>query len=252
MRRGERCGPALLSAALLLASCSEGVRTGSHRQLVVFAASSLTQAFTELGVLFEKDLADTAVRFQFAGSSQLVRDLANGAPADVLATADEETMDRAVEGGDVLAATTAFARNRLAIAVEPRNPKSIRGLSDLARRDVTIVLCAPVVPCGKAAKSALSKAGVAVVPRSYEENVKAVVAKVGLGEADAGIVFATDVLVPGSRVDGVAIADEDNIVTTCLAGAVTGSSQPTMAAEFVAFLGSGAAQAVLARYGFLP
>ena len=182
----------LVALAVLAAACGSASDTtaGQPRELNVFAASSLTDAFTQLGSDFTAAHPDVKVSFNFAGSNDLVTQLQQGAPADVLATADTSNMDAA---GDLVGTPQAFAGNKLMIAVEPGNPQHITGLADLARKDLKVVLAAPEVPAGKYAQEALGKAGVTVKPVSLEVSVKGVVTKISLGEADAGIVYVTDV-----------------------------------------------------------
>ena len=155
----------------------------------MFAASSLKDSFTTIGTQFEAAHPGVKVTFNFAGSGDLATQIGQGAPADVFASADESTMAKAV--GNSGAVAQRFASNQLAIIVAANNPKKIAGLADLARSDVALVIGAPEVPIGKYSAKALTKAGVTVAPKSLEQNVKAIVAKVTLGEADAGIVYVT-------------------------------------------------------------
>lgn len=218
--------------------------------VTVLAASSLTAAFTELGGAFEKLHEGARVTFSFAASSALAEQVVQGAPADALATADMKTMARVVEAGKA-GAPTVIARNRLAIAVEPGNPRAVHGLADLSRVD--FVLCSPSVPCGSLGQAALDKAGVRATPRSLEENVKAVVAKVGLGEVDAGIVYLTDVRASDGKVDGVDIdiASDPALEAIYPMAVTTGSTEGRTAKAFVDFVLGDAGRAVLARHGFL-
>jgi molybdate transport system substrate-binding protein len=187
--------------ALLVAACGgddgesgsdDGESGSDDRALTVFAASSLTDAFEDLRDRFEADHPGAAVKLQFGASSALARQLADGAEADVVATADERTMD-AIEAADDADGAVRFALNRLVLAVERGNPKEIRGVADLGRDDVVFVACAVEVPCGALAVQALDRVHVTRDPASLEENVRAVLAKVTLGEADAGLVYLTDV-----------------------------------------------------------
>ena len=142
---------------------------------------------------FEDEQPTSTVEFSFAASSELAVQIQEGAPADVFASADETNMEKVVDSGDVTAEPAIFARNRLAIAVEQGNPEDIEGLDDLADPDLVVVLCASEVPCGRFADEALANAGVSVTPASRAENVKAALTPVELGEADAAIVYVTDV-----------------------------------------------------------
>jgi molybdate transport system substrate-binding protein len=221
----------LAAVALLAAAC-----TSADAGVTVLAAASLTEAFTELG----------GATFSFAGSPQLVAQVEAGAPVDVIATADPEAMARLVRAGLVDVPQT-FARNRLAIAVEPGNPERITGLADLARPGLKVVLADPAVPAGRYARQALDRAGTAVRPVSLELDVKAVAAKVAAGEADAGIVYATDV--GGSaRVD---IPDAANVIATYPVAVVRATGDRAGAEAFVLRLLGHAGRAALAKHGFV-
>lgn len=234
---------ALASIVVVVAACAP---TGSSEgTITVLAAASLTEPFTEIGRRFD------GVVFSFDGSATLVQQVNNGAPADVLATADETTMQAAVDAGTV-GAPAAFVRNRLAIVVAPGNPRLVRSLADLARPDLVVVLCAPAVPCGRSGQHALSRAGVAARPASLEPNVKGVVAKVALGEADAGIVYATDARAAADRATTVPIPADQNVVATYPIAIVRGSDRAARAEAFVAYVRSADGRAVLAAAGFEP
>ena len=236
----------LLVVVLVLAACGGG---GDDRvTITVLAASSLSEAMTELGAAFERT-GDADVTFSFGGSSALVEQVNQGVHADVLATADRSNMERVDDAG----AVTEVARNRLAIVVEPGNPKRITGLADLGRDDVVLVLCAPEVPCGRFGALALEKAGVTVEASSLEENVKGVVSKVTLGEADAGIAYATDVEAAGDDADGVDIdiADDPELEAVYPMAVLAQSEHPDDAAAFVAFVAGPEGQRILAAHGFL-
>ena len=189
---------ALLVAAAFGAGCGH-VAGPAPAPVTVLAAASLTEAFQGLG-------AGSRVVYSFAGSQQLVAQVKAGAPADVVATADPEAMARLV-GDDLVEPPREFAANRLAIAVQPGNPRQIRGLADLGKTGHKVVLADPAVPAGRYARQALDRAGVAVRTVSLELDVKAVAQRVASGEADAGIVYATDVT--GSA--RVAIPEEANV-----------------------------------------
>jgi molybdate transport system substrate-binding protein len=220
----------------------------------VFAASSLTEAFGALGHMFESAHPGVDVRFDFAASSALARQIAEGAPADVFVSADEPNMAKVVDGGDVDGSPVVIARNRLSIAVEKGNPKRITSLRDLARPGTVVVLCAPEVPCGHYAAAALAKAGVKVTPASLEENVKAVVTKIALGEADAGIVYVTDVEASSKDVDGIAIdiAGASELQAVYPAGVIRQRGDRSLARAWIGFLRSAEAQRTLTRFGLLP
>jgi molybdate transport system substrate-binding protein len=226
----------LLTLALVALAAPVAAEEGAPQ---VFAAASLAEAFRALG---------RPAEFQLAASSTLVVQIEQGAPADVVATADEPTMQRLV-AGQLALEPRLFARNSLEIAVEAGNPKGIQGLADLARPDLLVVLAAPEVPAGRYAREALAAAGVQVKPRSLEENVKAVLTKVLLGEADAGIVYRTDVLAAGPKVTGVAIPASAPQATYWIA-VLRGARRPEAARAFAAHVLSPEGRAVFARFGF--
>ena len=180
--------------------------SGLSGTITVFAASSLNAVFTTIGADFEKSHPGTMVRFSFAGSSSLAAQIQEGALGDVFASADQPNMQKLVQAGLTAESPMVFARNDLEIVVGKGNPKHIASLADLARSGLVVVLCAPAVPCGHYAAQALQKAGVSVKPASQEADVKSVLSKVALGEADAGIVYVTDLKAAGQSVEGVAIA----------------------------------------------
>jgi molybdate transport system substrate-binding protein len=223
--------------------------TGALR---VFAAASLTDAFTTLAKTFEADHPGVNVELNFAASSALAQQIDQGAPADVFASADEASMAKVTAAGDAADPTT-FARNRLAILVEKGNPKKIGGLADTARSGVVLVLCAPQVPCGRYAAAAYAKAGVTPRPASLEDNVKGVVAKVTLGEADAGIVYATDAKAAGTNAATVAVdnADTPDLEAVYPIAVTTHVANRPAARAWVDFLLSPAGQHTLATSGFL-
>jgi molybdate transport system substrate-binding protein len=189
------------------------------------------------------------VKFSFGGSSTLVAQIQQGAIGDVFASADQPNMQKAVDAGLVAGSPSIFAHNQLEIVVAAGNPKHLAGLSDLARSGLVVVLCAPVVPCGRYAAQALQKAGVAVKPASQETDVKAVVSKVALGEADAGIVYVTDIQAAGAKVQGVEIPAGQNVVADYPVAILKDSQNAPLAKAFVSYL-LGAGQQSLARYGF--
>jgi molybdate transport system substrate-binding protein len=245
---------AVAAAALVLAACggndsggSSG--SGSANEIKVFAAASLTAAFNELGQQYTSSNGGTKVTFNFAGSQALATQVQQGAPADVFASADTTNMDKVK---DLVDAPQNFASNLLQIVVEKGNPKGIKGLEDLATPDLKVVLAAPDVPAGKYAQQVLGKANVTVKPVSQEDNVKAVVNKVALGEADAGIVYVTDVTAGGGNVEGVDIARELNVTATYPIATVNASKAQDKAQAFMDLVLSDQGQQVLKRHGFLP
>jgi len=256
LRSSIRLTAVLAVAALALAACGGGddVSGGSSggasaSGIKVFAAASLTAAFTKLGEQYTSANGGTKVTFNFAGSQALATQIQQAAPADVFASADIANMDKV----KVLVNTPQnFASNLLAIVVEKGNPKDVKGLEDLANPDLKVVLAAEEVPAGKYAKQVLDKAGVSVAPVSREDNVKAVVTKVSLGEADAGIVYVTDVTAGGDKVEGVDIPEGQNVTATYPIATVKASKAQDKAQAFMDLVLSAEGQQVLKEYGFLP
>jgi molybdate transport system substrate-binding protein len=217
--------------------------------LTVFAAASLTEAFRDAEPPLQRRHPGVSARYSFAGSQQLVTNLLAGAPADVIATADMASMKQLTDAGLVDTPRT-FASNRLEMAVAPSNPKGVHTLADLARPDLTVVLEDPSVPAGKFARQALQKAHVSVTPKSNELDVKATLQKVVSGDADAAIVYVTDVSSATGRVSGVVIPDADNVTAIYPIAVVRASGKHDAAALFVDEAASGAVQDVLRNRGF--
>lgn len=250
---GSRRCAAVAVIGLFAAACSPGPASSPPspaHTLTVFAAASLTAAFQSAGAAFGTANPGVRAEFQFAGSSTLATQIEQGAAADVFASADQPNMQRLLDKGLVDGVPQMFATNRLEIVVGAGNPKGIRGLRDLSRPGLVVVLCGPVVPCGRYAIQALQKAGVSVTPASQEADVKAVLSKVGLGEADAGIVYVTDVSTGGARVQGVEIPPAENVIAGYPIAVVSGSRDQVSAQAFVGFILSPAGQRILANFGF--
>jgi molybdate transport system substrate-binding protein len=244
---------ASLAAFALVTSCALAPATpvsAADTELKVFAAASLTDAFREIGRLFAAQHPDTKILFNFAGSQQLATQIVEELPADVFASANDEQMKKVSDAGLVAGAPKPFTTNRLAIAVEPGNPQAIAGLGDLARSDVKVILAAEQVPAGRYARESLEKAGVTVSPVSLEIDVRAVLSKIVLGEADAGIVYRSDVVAAAGRVHAVDIPDRHNVQATYPIAVLANAPQAALASEFVAFVLSEAGRAALARFGF--
>jgi len=246
----------MIAAGLLAVGCGSAAPAQGHDPLsgdiAVFAASSLTDAFNALGDSFHQEHPGASIKFNFAGTPTLVTQIEQGAPADVFASADTTNMDRLLADGLAAGAVEVFAHNELEIAVAPGNPKSIHELKDLPKPGLIYIAAGPTVPAGKYAAQALAKAGVTVTPKSLETDVKSVLSKIELGEADAGIVYTTDVKAAGNKVAGVAIADADNVVATYPIAAVKASPNLGLAQAFIAFVTSSQGQAKLETFGFLP
>jgi molybdate transport system substrate-binding protein len=220
--------------------------------ITVLAAASLTESFKEIGTAFEVANPGSKVTFSFAASSALVTQINQGAPADVFASADTANMDKltAASGAGVAAAPVTFATNKLQIIVGKGNPKGITGVADLAKSGLIYVTAAPEVPIGAYAKQVLDKAKVTVTPKSLEADVKSVVNKVTLGEADAGIVYSTDVKAAGDKAVGVVIPDDLNVIATYPIAVTKATKNSAAATAFVAFVSGAAGQTILAKYGF--
>jgi molybdate transport system substrate-binding protein len=258
----KKSGYWLLLTLLCLAACTS---PPTSRTLTVFAAASLQSAFTEIGQAFEAQNPGVSVVFNFAGSQQLARQLAEGAPADVFANADWRQMEAVVEAGRIRGGEArAFAGNRLVVVIAQANPGQIRQLPDLGRPGLKLVLAAPAVPVGAYTLEYLEKAAAApgfpadfkqAVLRnvvSYEENVRAVLGKVALGEADAGIVYVSDVTgAAAERVGRLDIPDPLNVSVQYPIAIVADSAASELAGAFVAWVRAPEGQAVLARHGFL-
>jgi molybdate transport system substrate-binding protein len=180
-----------------------------------------------------------------------VTQINEGAPADVFASADQANMTKLTDAGNNGAPPVVFATNLLQIIVEPNNPKGITGVADLSNPDLAVVICAPEVPCGKYAAQIFDNVGVTVTPKSLEQNVKGVVTKVTAGEADAGIVYETDVTAAEDAADGVDIPADINVVAEYPIAITKDAPNAFGAQTFVDFVGSDAGQAILAKYGFL-
>ena len=246
-------------AGLVLAACGGSPSTAStptaNPDTVagptnVFAAASLTTAFKDEGTAFQTKHPNANVMFNFAGSAALVASINNGAPADVFASADMPNMQKVMTAGNTISQPANFASNKLQIVVAAGDPKGIKGLSDLANPSTVVILCAPAVPCGNYANQALTRAGVKVTPKSQEQDVNAVITKVSTGEADAGIAYVTDVKAAGTKVQGVDIPDDQNVIASYPIATVRGGANPRGGQAFIDFLLSSSGQAILANYGF--
>jgi molybdate transport system substrate-binding protein len=240
--------PASTSAAGS-ASAASGTVSGT---VVVFAATSLTKAFDKIGAQFEAAHPGVTVKFNYNGSSSLATSINQGAPADVFASAAPKNMETVTSAGNASGTPQDFARNTGEILVEKGNPKNITSVSNLANPAIKVVVCAPAVPCGQVATAIFKNAGVTVKPVSEEQNVGGVVTKVTLGEADAGIVYVTDVKANETKATGVPIPADQNDITAYPIAELKGAPNPSGAAAFIAYVLSPAGQQVLASFGFLP
>ena len=249
-------------AALVLAACSSsssGSSSGSSSAsgkpsgtLVVFAATSLTDAFNKIGAGFEKANPGVTVKFNYNGSSSLATSITQGAPADVFASAAPANMKTVTDAGDAAGTPQIFTRNTGEIMVEKGNPQHIESVKDLADDKIKVAVCAPEVPCGALAQEIFNNAGVTVKPVSQETNVGGVVTKVTLGEVDAGIVYVTDVKANESKATGVPIPADQNDVTEYPIVQVKGAPNSGAAKAFISYVLGPDGQQVLASFGFMP
>lgn len=237
------CGAAVL--VLGLSGCASGEETDS--ELTVLAAASLTDVFEDLATAFEREYADVSVTLAFGSSSELAGQAADGAPGDVLATADESSL-RLAEDAGVTGDVVAFATNVLTIVTPPGNPADIRSLADL--EGTTWVRCAIEAPCGRVADGVLADAGVTAEPASLEEDVRAVLDKVVSGEAEGGLVYATDAVAAGDSVETVTIAGTAGTPTTYFTTVLEQSTDPNLAQDWVDFVTSDSGLAILDDAGF--
>jgi molybdate transport system substrate-binding protein len=242
-------------AATALSACgssdSDNSAGGSDSStLTVFAAASLTSTFQKIGQEFEDKHPGVKVQFDFGGSSDLVAQIQQGAPADVFASADTANMDKLTADDLQAGDPQDFASNTLEIATPPSNPAHIASFADLAKPGVKTVVCAPEVPCGAATEQMEKLTGTTIKPVSEEESVTDVLGKVTSGEADAGVVYVTDVTAAGSKVTGVPFPESGKVVNTYPIVATKDAKNADLAKEFVDFVLSDAGQSVLSDAGF--
>lgn len=257
LRRVAAAGTAVAACAVVacaVVACggattesSRSSAAGASGEIVVFAAASLADAFAAIGDAFAAANPGLSVTFEFGGSSTLAAQLVNGAPADVFASADDASMATLVDAARVAGTPTRFATNTMQIVTAAGNPLGIASLADLADPALTVVLCAEEVPCGRYSQQMLAAAGLTVTPRSFEQSVKAVLSKVALGEADAGIVYRTDVLAAGDEVTGI---DIDRAVVATADYPIVPVVDSDAAAAFVAFVLSVEGRRILSEFGF--
>lgn len=224
--------------------------SGGSKTVVVFAAASLTETFTALGKTFQTAHPGVTVKFNFGGSSALAQQITQGAPADVFAAASPATMKTVIDARLTAGQPTTFVRNRLEIAVPPDNPGKVTALKDLTNPKLKVVLCAEQVPCGAAAHKALDAAGLDVKPASQEQDVKAALTKVRLGEADAALVYRTDVKAAGGKVTGIDFPEAAKAINDYPIAALAKAPQPDLAGQFVQLVLSGQGKTALAQAGF--
>jgi len=248
--------PAVLGLAL--AGCAGTASPGASPtteepvsgQVIVLAAASLTETFDKLAAEFEAEHPDVDVLISYGGSSALAEQILGGAPAAIFAAASPATMQTVVDAGFTRDEPVVFARNVLEIAVPPGNPGGIERLADLGDAARTIALCAPEVPCGAAAVTALERLGIPPAADTLEPDVKSVLTKVRLGEVDAGLVYRTDVLAAGAEVEGIELTDAEQVTSDDLIAALDTDAASDAADAFLAFLLSDHALQVLVDAGF--
>lgn len=246
--------------ALLLAGCGNAAPTTpaagptsaapEARELVVLAAASLTETFETLETEFETENPGVDVKYNFAGSSDLAQQIVNGAPADVFASASDATMKTVTDANLTAAAPTIFATNTLQIATAPGNPQGIATFADLTKPDLKVVVCAPQVPCGASAEKIEKATGVTLTPVSEEPEVKSTLGKVTSGDADAGLVFVTDVTSAGADVQGVTFPEASQAVTNYPIAVLRDAPQAELAAAFQELVTGEAGQKALEVVGF--
>lgn len=240
----------VLPVALVLAGCgSGGSSSGGSEEVTVFAAASLTGTFTELGKVFEAAHPGTSVRFNFGSSATLAQQIVQGAPADVFAAASPATM-KTVTDASLAGSPATFVRNKLQIAVPADNPARIGELKDLTDPKVKVALCAEQVPCGAAAAKALDAAGLRVKAVTLEQDVKATLTKVELGEVDAALVYKTDVIASAGKVRGIAFPEADQAVNDYPIATIAKAPAGDAARRFVDLVLSQQGEDVLTKAGF--
>lgn len=253
-------GAALVAVLLALTGCTPAAtdaQTPTPTQttealsgtVAVFAAASLTETFDALADEFEAQHPGVDVVVNYGGSSTLAEQIVQGAPADVFAAANESTMTTVTDAG-LIDDPTIFVTNTLEIVVPAGNPGGVTGLSDFAQPDLAIALCAAEVPCGAATAQAFTAAGVTPAPDTLEQDVKAVLTKVRLGEADAGLVYRTDVAAAGDEVEGIEFAEASSVVNNYPIGAVNTSANSAAASAFIDFVLSPDARRLFDDAGF--
>ena len=258
VRRGVGILAAGLAAALALTACASepdtpgpsGSATSSVTgTITVFAAASLTDVFEDIAEDFEAANPGAELVFNFAASSTLATQINEGAPADVFASASPATMTTVTDADNADGDPVVFVRNQLVIAVEAGNPLGIQGLEDLTDPSVTVALCAEQVPCGAAAKTAIEASGLTITPVSFEENVRAALSKVSLGEVDAALVYATDAAIDDT-VDAVEFPESAEAINDYPIVVLRDAPNKPGAEAFVAWVLSSEGAAVLTEYGF--
>lgn len=240
----------LVVAALALSACGTGSNAAAGRTLTVLAASSLTGTFTGLATTFERDHPGVRVKLVFDSSATLAQQAAEGAPGDVLATADRRTMDQARHDDGVQGEPMLFATNALVLAVPKDNPARVRAIADLDRSDVDYLTCVVTAPCGAAAEALLKRNGVTRAPVSQEVDVKSVLTKVEADEADAGLVYRTDATASGGKVTALDVPGADADPNTYWIGVTAQAREAALARQWMTFVTGSTGRSVLGAAGF--
>jgi molybdate transport system substrate-binding protein len=264
-RRTLEVAGAGVAALIALSACSSGhssAKAGSSTSaaakspkmsgtVTVFAAASLKESFTKLGQEFEQQHPGTKVVFNFGGSDILAASITGGAPADVFAAASPKTMGIVTGKQDAVGTPATFVRNQLEIATLPGNPGKVSSLKDLTKSGLKVVLCDKTVPCGAAAQKALAASHLKLTPVSYEQDVKSALTKVELKEADAAVVYKTDVKAAGGKVDGVEFPESAKAINAYPITLLKNAPNPAASKAFIALVQSAEGQQVLSQAGFL-
>ena len=258
MKLVARIAAVTAAVSLAVAGCGSSNESSSPTstsgagggKLIVFAAASLKKSFTEIGEQFKTDNPGSDVEFNFAGSSDLVTQLTQGAPGDVFASADTKNMDKAAQADLLAGDPVNFASNTLTIVTAPGNPKKVASFKDLAQPGLSVVVCAPQVPCGSAAEKVEKATGVQLNPVSEESQVTDVLGKVTSGEADAGLVYVTDAQGAGDKVTAVPFPESAEAVNTYPIAVLKQSKDQELAGKFVDLVTGAAGQKVLNAAGF--
>ncbi|VXB55163.1 Molybdate-binding protein ModA [Arthrobacter sp. 9V] len=242
------CAGSSTPAATSTPSATESAKLSGT--VTVFAAASLKSTFTKIASDFEAANPGTKVTLNFAGSSDLVTQITQGAPADVFASADTKNMTKLTDAKLIDGTATNFATNVLEIAVPPSNPANISSFADLAKPGVKVVVCAPQVPCGSATETIEKATGTTLTPVSEESSVTDVLGKVTSQEADAGLVYVTDVKTAGDKVKGIPFTESDKAVNTYPIATVGTTKNKDLAQAFIAAVTGAAGKKVLTDAGF--
>jgi molybdate transport system substrate-binding protein len=264
MRRKFALAIAGVAASALLAGCGSGGSGGSSsgspsgaagqsgqtKTLTVSAAASLTDVFNGLEKTFEQQNPGTQVRINYGGSSDLAQQIVNGAPADVFAAANTSTMEKVAKAGLVSGQPKVFVTNTLQIAVAPGDPKGIHTFADLTKPDLKVVTCAKPVPCGSATAQVEKATGITLKPVSEEPDVRSALTKVSTGDADAAVVYVTDVKSGGGKVDGVSFPEASKAINKYPIAVLKNAPQPDLAAKWVALVEGPVGQKALSDAGF--